>query len=230
MNKKLFLAASVLAVGGLLAACGTDETSEGTTEDTPTQAVEEQNDTTTSEDGKEEETEQGESAEQDTDPAGAADDSEEPAEEPAEDNPAVNEGTLTASDSQSYELYLLPSYELTAEEPNKDVVYSTENDALFMRIETFKPDEADFAFAEESIQQTVQASNENAELTALPPLDGAEFKNSSVYEIPTENGKVTGVAFEKDGLIVKLTIFDLTDAGVTEEFLNMGKTIVTTHK
>lgn len=230
MNKKLFLAASVLAVGGLLAACGTDETSEGTTEDTPTQAVEEQNDTTTSEDGKEEETEQGESAEQDTDPAGAADDSEEPAEEPAEDNPAVNEGTLTASDSQSYELYLLPSYELTAEEPNKDVVYSTENDALFMRIETFKPDEADFAFAEESIQQTVQASNENAELTELPAFEGEEFKNSSVYEIPTENGKVTGVAFEKDGLVVKLTIFDLTEAGVTEEFLNMGKTIVPANK
>ncbi|TAA72163.1 hypothetical protein [Planococcus salinarum] len=230
MNKKLFLAASVLAVSGLVAACGTDETSEVTTEETPTETVGEQNDTSTIEEGTEEEAEQDESTEQDTDPAGASEDSEEPAEQPAEDNPAVNEGTLTVSDSQSYELYLLPAYELTAEEPNKDVVYSTENDALFMRIETFKPDEADFAFAEESIQQTVQASNENAELTELPALDGAEFKNSSVYEIPTENGKVTGVAFEKDGLVVKLTIFDLTDASVTEEFLNMGKTIVPTHK
>lgn len=220
MNKKLFLAASVLAVSGLLAACGTDETSEGTNEDTTTDAVEEQNDTSTTEESTEEDG-QDENAGQDTDAPEADEDSE----QPAEDNPAMKEGTLTASDSQSYELYLLPAYELTAEEPNKDVVYSTENDALFMRIETFTPGEADFAFADDSIQQTVQASNDNAELMELPAFDGAEFTNSSVYEIATENGKVTGVAFEKEGLIVKLTIFDQTEAGVTEEFLNMGKTI-----
>lgn len=224
MNKKLFLAASVLAVSGLLAACGTDETSEGTNEDTSTDAVEEQNDTSTTEESTEDDG-QDENAGQDTDAPEADEDSEHPAEEPAEENPAVNEGTLTTSDSQSYELYLFPAYELTAEEPNKDVVYSTENDALFMRIETFTPDEADFAFADDSIQQTVQASNDKAELMELPAFDGDEFTNSSVYEIATENGKVTGVAFEKEGLIVKLTIFDQTEAGVTEEFLNMGKTI-----
>lgn len=223
MNKKLFLAASVLAVSGLMAACGSDETSEGTTEETSTETVEEQDDTATSDDGTEEEST--EEAEQEPESSEAVEESEEPAEEPAEHNPAVSEGTLTSSDSQSYEIYLLPAYELTAEEPNKDVVFATGNDALFMRIETFNPDEADFAFAKESIQQTVQASNENAELTELASFEGAEFKNSALYEIPTENGKVTGVAFEKDGLVVKLTIFDLTESHVTEEFLNMGKTV-----
>jgi len=225
MNKKLFLAASVLAVSGLLVACGSDETSEGTNEETSTETVEEQDDTSTPEESTKEETEQDENTEQDTDAPEADEDSEEAAEEPAEDNPAVNEGTLTASDSQSYEIYLLPAYELTAEEPYKDVVFSTENDALFMRIETFTPDETDFAFANETIRQNVQASNENAELMELPAFDGAEFINSAVYEIATENGKVTGAAFEKEGLIVKFTIFDKTEADVTEEFLNMGKTI-----
>lgn len=217
MNKKLFLAASVLAVSGLLAACGSDETSESTNGDTTTETVEEQNDTSTSEESTEEEAE--------TETEEAADEEAEAVEKPAEDNPAASEGTLTVSDSQSYQIHLLDGYELTAEEPNKDVIYASENDALFMRVETFNPEEADFAFAADSIKQTVQASNESAELTELPALEGAEFKNSAVYEVPVENGKVTGVAFEKEGLVVKLTIFDLTEAGVTEEFLNMGKTI-----
>ncbi|HSJ37822.1 MAG TPA: hypothetical protein VK945_06365 [Planococcus sp. (in: firmicutes)] len=226
MNKKLFLAASVLAVSGLLAACGTDEDS---TEDTSTESVEEQDDTSTSDDSTEEESTEEESTEEEsTEEAGEDSDSTEDveeSEESTEENPALSEGTLTVSDSQSYEIYLLPAYELTAEEPNKDVVFWTENDELFMRIETFNPEEADFAFAKDSIQQTVQASNDNAELMELPAFDDAEFINSASYEIATETGKVTGVAFEKEGLIVKLTIFDQTEAGVTEEFLNMGKTI-----
>ncbi|MFD1031156.1 hypothetical protein [Metaplanococcus flavidus] len=232
MNKKLFLAASVLAVSGLMAACGTDESSEGTTEETSTETVEEQNDPATSDESTEEESTEEESTEeesteeeQDADSTESAEESEESAKEPSEENPALNDGTLTVSDSNSYEVYLLPSFELTAEEPNKDVVYSTENDALFMRIETFTSEETDFDFAQESIKQTVQASNDSAQLTELPAFEGNEFINSSLYEIPTDNGKVTGVAYEKEGLIVKLTIFDLTEAGITEDFLNMGKTI-----
>lgn len=225
MNKKLFLAASVLAVSGLLAACGSDDMSEGTNGDTTNEAVEDQNDTSTSEEATEQ-TEADDTAEEDTDTDAAEPDEEtEASEEPEAANPAATEGTLTVSDSQSYQIHLLAGYELTAEEPNKDVIYSTENDALFMRVETFNPEEADFAFAKDSIQQTVQASNESAELTELPALEGTEFKNSAVYEIPVENGKVTGVAFEKEGLVVKLTIFDLTESAVTEDFLNMGKTI-----
>ncbi|WP_341202089.1 hypothetical protein [Planomicrobium okeanokoites] len=224
MSKKLFFAASVLALSGLMAACGSDESTEETNGTATTNT--EQNETTTSE-----ETTTEEDAEETTEEtAEEADESaeEEPAEESTEaqeENPAASEGTPTVSESQAYEIHLLPGYELTAEEPNKDVVYSSENDELFMRVETFKPEEADFAFADDSIQQTLKASNEDAELTELPAFEDSKFTNSAVYEIPTDNGKVTGAVFEKEGLIVKLTIFDLTDAGVTEEFLNMGKTI-----
>ena len=226
MNKKLFLAASVLAVSGLMAACGSDDTSEGTPEDSSPETVEEQDNTSTSEDSTEEESTEEESTEEESnDEDSDSTDDVEDSEESTEENPALSEGTLTVSDSQSYEIYLLPAFELTAEEPNKDVVFWTENDELFMRIETFNPEEADFAFAKDSIQQTVQASNENAELTELHGFEDDEFINSALYEIPTENGKVTGVAFEKDGLVVKLTIFDQTEADVTEKFLNMGKTI-----
>ena len=224
MSKKLFFAASVLALSGLMAACGSDESTEETNGTATTNT--EQNETTTSE-----ETATEEDAEETTEETAEETDEsaeEEPAEESTEaqeENPAASEGTPAVSESQAYEIHLLPGYELTAEEPNKDVVYSSENDELFMRVENFKPEEADFAFADDSIQQTLKASNEDAELTELPTFEDSEFTNSAVYEIPTDNGKVTGAVFEKEGLIVKLTIFDLTDAGVTEEFLNMGKTI-----
>lgn len=226
MNKKLFLAASVLALSGMMAACGSDDTSEGTIQDTATETVQKENETATSEETAPEESTEEENAEQES----ATEETAEDSAEPAKENPAVSEGELTVSDSQSYELYLLPGYEWTAEEPNKDVIYSTENDELFMRVETFKPEEVDFAFADESIQQTLKASNEDAELTELPAFEEPEFKNSALYEIPAENGKVTGIVFEKEGLIVKLTIFDLTDAGVTEQFINMGKTIAAKSK
>ncbi|MCM3610649.1 hypothetical protein M4S82_05250 [Planococcus sp. MERTA32b] len=226
MNKKLFLAASVLALSGLMAACGSDESTEEKN-GTATSNTE-QNETATSE-----ETAAEESTEEKTDETTEEAPEEKPAEEEAAEesteaegeNPAAAEGTPTVSDSQSYEIHLLSGYELTAEEPNKDVIYSTENDELFMRVETFKPEEADFAFADDSIQQTVKASNDTAEMKELPAFEDAKFKNSAVYEVPTESGKVTGAVFEKEGLIVKLTIFDLADAGVTEDFLNMGKTI-----
>lgn len=222
MNKKLFLAASVLALSGLMAACGSDESTEETN-GTATSNTEQTETATSEETATEESTE--EATEEAPEEESAEDEPAEESTEAEEENPAATEGTPTVSESQSYEIHLLSGYELTAEEPNKDVIYSTENDELFMRVETFKPEEADFAFADDSIQQTVKASNEGAEMTELPAFDDAEFKNSAVYEIPTENGKVTGAVFEKEGLIVKLTIFDLTDAGVTEEFLNMGKTI-----
>lgn len=226
MNKKLFVAASVLAVSGFLAACGSDENTEGTTDDTGTETVTDQNDPATSDESTEESTEtEEESTETEDQSTDAADETEEAAEETTDEEPVLPEGTLTVSDSQSYEIHLLPAFELTAEEPNKDVVYSSDNDGLFMRIETFTAEEADFASTKESIIQTVQASNDGAELTELPPFTEAEFTNSAIVEIPTEDGKVTGVVFERDGLIVKLTIFDQNEAGLTDEFLRMGKTI-----
>lgn len=223
MVKKIFFAASILALSGFVAACGTDEATEVSNPDTETQTEQQETDTTGSE-GKtaEDSTDEGADIEQDTSTDEPA---EEESTEPAEENAAVSEGTVTTSDSETYELYLLPGYELTAEEPNKDLVFASENDALSMRVETFSTEEAEFAFAEEMMLETIKASNPDAELTELPAFEEAEFLNSKVAEIPTDNGKVTGVVFEKEDLIVRLTIFDLTEAAATEDFLDMGKTI-----
>lgn len=223
MAKKLFFAASILAVSGFMAACGTDEATENTDPVTETETEQTETDSTGAEDNAAEDSaEETEDAEEES---SADEPAEEESAEPAEENIAMAEGTLTTSDAGTYELYLLPGYELTAEEPNKDLVFASENDALSMRVETFSKEDSDFAFMEEMMLENLKASNQDAELTELPALDEADFMNSTVAEIPTDNGKVTGAVFEKEDLIVRLTIFDLTEADATEDFLNMGKTI-----
>ncbi|PAK74401.1 hypothetical protein, partial [Micrococcus luteus] len=63
---------------------------------------------------------------------------------------------LEKSDNQNYSMYVLPSYELTAEEPNKDVLYLTDNDQVFMRIELL-PEDTDWEMAEENAKSQLTA-------------------------------------------------------------------------
>lgn len=186
-------------MGTLLAACGTADTVE---EDTaPVEAPEETpaEETTTSE----EETTTSEETVEAAAPA----------------------GTLIQSDEQNYELHVLDGYELTAEEPNKDSLYVTDNSAVFMRIETFSPEDIDFASAAESMKQTLKAVNPDAEAVEASNFDGTNFKQSAAYEVPSAEGSVTGIVYENDKLIVRLTIFDDSTVNATEDFISMGKTI-----
>lgn len=236
MKKNLFFAASILTIGGFLAACGTTETTDDNTAEAPDEAAEEVVEEETVEDvpaeeaaeeaveeetAGETESETGEATEQ-TD-SGAEESADAPAEEPAD---AVEpEGTLIQSDEQAYELYVLPGFELTSEEPGKDSLYMTEDSSVFMRIETFTPEELDFAYAEDVMKQTLQASSPDAELADKGALEGEEFINSSVFEVPSAEGAVTGAVFEKEGIIVRLTIFDSTAANATADFIKMGQTV-----
>lgn len=235
MKKNLLFAASILAIGGFLAACGSEETTDENTGSSPDEAMEEVVDNETDEDTPAEEvtedTEAVEEPEEDassedteapSEPADGTENTEE-AEEPAE-QPEMD-GTVMQSPEQAYEITVMPAYELTSEEPGKDSLYLSADSSVFMRVETFSPGDIDFAYAEDIMKQTVQAANSEAELTEGTALDGEEFINSSVYEIPSEEGKVTGVVFEKEGVIVRLTIFDKTAIDATPDFIKMGQTI-----
>lgn len=206
MKKHLFLLSSVLTVGILLAACGSPETAEeepGTAPDEATEeVVEEETDDSVPAEETEEETDAGENTE---------------TAEPA--------GTLTQSDEQTYELHVLDGYELTAEEPRKDALYAADNSAVFMRIETFTPEETGFAAAEESMIQTLQAVNPEQEPAEVTDFDGADFDQSIAYEVPSTEGTVTGIVFEKEELLVRLTIFDDSTVNATDDLIAMGKTI-----
>ena len=225
MKKNLLFAASLLAVSGFMAACGTSDTAEEPTEttgtapeDTAEEALEEEvaEDVPAEDATDEESTEGGTESDTKETPDGASETGSDSIEE---------EGTLTQSDEQAYELYVLPGYELTSEEPNKDSLYATEDESVFMRIETFTTEELDFASAEEVMQQTLQAVNPDAEVAEGQQLDNPEILNSSVYEVDSTEGKVTGITFEKEEIIVRLTIFDNNELNATEDFKKMGQTI-----
>lgn len=213
MSKRLFLAASILSIGGVLAACGTEEPAQEdpatTAEDTFEEAVDEAGD-------------------EDVPAADATEDEDEETEETdngTATDPVVSEGTLTASDEQQFELYVLPGYALTAEEPNKDSLYLEEDDSVFMRIESFSLEESDFDTAESVTIQTLEAVNPDAEVSEARELDQPQFVQSSVYSVPSAEGTVTGITVETDEMIVRFSIFDNASVNATEDFIYMGETI-----
>ncbi|EGA90327.1 hypothetical protein GPDM_05746 [Planococcus donghaensis MPA1U2] len=134
-------------------------------------------------------------------------------------------GTLTQSDAQNYELYVQDGYELAAEEPNKDALYVVDNTAVFMRVETFPLDEADFDFVADTMKQTLAAVNPDQEPVEVTDFNHDAATQSIVYNVPSSEGIVTGVVYELENLIVRLTIFDNSTVNATEDFLAMGKTI-----
>jgi chemotaxis protein histidine kinase CheA len=66
--------------------------------------------------------------------------------------------TLTSSDNQGYNVYLLDGFTFSAEEPRKDVITSKQNSDSFMRIEMLD-ENADMAAEEENVKALAQAVN-----------------------------------------------------------------------
>lgn len=231
MKKNLFLAATMLSAGALMAACGTAETSEENTDSTAGEQTAEETPATEAEaPATEAETETPEEPAEEPETPEDTEAAETPADEVAESTPeepsqAETEGTLTVSDEQPYQVRVVRGYELTSEEPGKDSLFLSEDSSVFMRIETFSKEEIAFDQAVTAMKETIQASNPEAEVTETEGPQGAVFLNSAAYEVPTTEGKVTGIVFEKEDIIARLTIFDSTDATATEDFIDMAKTI-----
>lgn len=199
--KKIKLLLTALLLSVLLAACGTSTESESN--DQP-------NDVSTST-----ETEKTEPDTDSTEETSASD--------------TKIDGTVVNSDGQNFSITIVDGYELTAEEPNKDLLYNTANDEQSMRIETFSASDSNLDDITNNLKETIQASNETAtiaeitEENLLPNGEGIE--DVTGYQIDTEEGKVLGYTFESNGLIVKLTIFDTAENPAAETFINMAETI-----
>ncbi|QUG40904.1 hypothetical protein KD050_16655 [Psychrobacillus sp. INOP01] len=207
--KKIYTLLSILLLTVLLAACGTSTATEDQDE---TQVTGNEN---TEQTTSPEETENNEA---ETDASQSTTSPEK-----------VLEGTTTESDSQNYSITVMEGYELTGEEPNKDLLFNLNNDLQSMRIETFSADEATIEVIKENLIATLQASNESATVTEIkdknliPTKDFIE--NTSSHQIDTPEGKVSGYVFEREGLIVKLTVFDTVDSPALETFVQMAETI-----
>lgn len=125
---------------------------------------------------------------------------------------------LKTSDNQPFSLYVLPQFELSAEEPGKDVVLLSENDKIYMRIELLS-DNVDWTKAEEDAKAFLNAISDSI---TEPELN---INNGLSYEVTSGNDVVTAVLLKDEKTPVRLTMFTTKDADYRHAFLEMAKTI-----
>lgn len=130
---------------------------------------------------------------------------------------------LKESGNQNYSMYVLPDYELTAEEPKKDVLYLKEQDEIFMRIELLPSDTALESAAADAQEQLKAVNNNVQKNDALKKDDW--LQKAEVYSAENDTDKVTAVLVPQEQGILKLSIFTKKDGSQLEPFLKMAQTI-----
>lgn len=144
---------------------------------------------------------------------------------------ALEDAVETASDTQDYLISVLPEYTLTGEEPGRDVLFKTDQSEIFMRIETVPVDQDTLTNFVENGKEVLQAASENADVEQVTD-DNLQVKsngieNASTYKSVGADNTFYVVVFERDGLAVRLTIFDNANSDYAESFVQMGATIHT---
>lgn len=130
---------------------------------------------------------------------------------------------LKNNDNQNYSMYVLPDYELTAEEPNKDVLFWSEDDSVFMRIELL-PADVEWPLVEENSKAQLAAVGPEVKEISTP--EDPFFSNAWAMETKTETDVVTSYLIKNEKQPLKLTIFTKDDADHREAFIEMAKTIM----
>lgn len=244
-NKKMLY--TVLSASLLLAACGSDTAEEendqapvedtnqnedtGTDETEGTETDEESGDDATTDESAEDEAtdaESDENAETETDSTDAEESTED------EDASTTLEGAEeTESDEQDYKMQVLADYELTSEEPGRDVLLVKDNTETFMQIETMQAADVNYETVVENMTTILAASSDDSspvELTeeAQLPKDTA-IENVTAFQVVSAVGPVTGLLFQRDDMLVKVTMHDDNDESYYEDFLKMAETIQSTN-
>ncbi|KMY49271.1 hypothetical protein [Peribacillus loiseleuriae] len=129
---------------------------------------------------------------------------------------------LKKSDNQPFSLYVLPEFELTAEEPNKDVLYLTEQDEVYMRIEHF-PTNVNWDEIEANVKTQLNAISET-----VTSIDASQYSldHAVVYEAVNGDDIVTSVLFQDEKNQSRITIFTNKDHDYRDAFIQMGKSIM----
>jgi hypothetical protein len=130
---------------------------------------------------------------------------------------------LKYNDNQNYSMYVLPEYELSAEEPNKDVLMWTEDDSVFMRIELL-PADAEWALVEENSKAQLAAVGPEVKEAQTP--EDPFFNNAWAMETKSGSDIVTTYLIKNEEQPLKVTLFTKEDADHRNAFLEMTKTIM----
>ena len=117
----------------------------------------------------------------------------------------------------------MPNFELTAEEPYKDLLFLSENDAISMRIEIL-PADTDLESLKTNTLTQLQVVNETVQ-TLNPPND-AFLQNATIMESSNNNGEVvTAYLIDQKDAVIKLTLFTTDQSDYRDAFIQMAKTI-----
>ena len=234
-NRKLLYTA--LSASLLLAACGTDTSEEDNDKTNVENTDQAENTGAEGSDVTGSETEDTEAADEETasDEEAAEDDatsdsSDSEADSSDTEDAAALEGAVeTDSDEQDFKIQVLPAYELTSEEPGRDVLYLKEQEDKYMVIGTMSAADTDFDKAVENMTETLAATSTDAtpvELTDAAQLPtNKDLEKVQAYRVTSAEGPITAMIYQKGDMVVRVMMYDNNDESYYEEFLKMAETI-----
>ncbi|MFE4703956.1 hypothetical protein [Peribacillus simplex] len=126
---------------------------------------------------------------------------------------------LKKSDNQPFSLYVLQQFRLGAEEPGKDIVFLTEDDSIYMRIELLKAD-VNWDEVEKNVQAQLKSISETI---SDPSLD---VEGGTGFEVESGDDVITSILLKDEKSPVRLTIFTKKDRDYRDAFLEMAKTLM----
>lgn len=126
---------------------------------------------------------------------------------------------LKKSDNQPFSLYVLQQFRLSAEEPGKDIVFLTEDNSIFMRIELLKTD-VNWDEVEKNVQSQLESISETIK---DPSLD---IEGGTGFEVESGNDVITSILLKDEKAPVRLTMFTKKDRDYRDAFLEMAKTLM----
>lgn len=135
-----------------------------------------------------------------------------------------NQNAKTQKSDQHYSISVFSGYQLTGEEPGRDVLYDQQDDAFFMRIEIL-PAESDLYTESQTMKDQLEAVGSRAEDYSKTD-DSKQLSADKAYQASNGNEKVSGFLISKEDSIIKLTIFNPDTGKHTEDpFISMANTI-----
>ncbi|MFE4140300.1 hypothetical protein ACFX4I_00300 [Peribacillus sp. YIM B13472] len=126
---------------------------------------------------------------------------------------------LKKSENQPFSLYVLQQFRLSAEEPGKDIVFLTEDDSIYMRIELLKAD-VNWDEVEKNVQAQLKSISETI---SDPSLD---VEGGTGFEVESGDDVITSILLKDEKSPVRLTIFTKKDRDYRDAFLEMAKTLM----
>ncbi|MFJ8068954.1 hypothetical protein ACIQZD_08385 [Peribacillus sp. NPDC096447] len=126
---------------------------------------------------------------------------------------------LKKSNNQPFSLYVLQQFSLSAEEPGKDIVFLTEDDSIYMRIELLKTD-----VNWDEVEKNVQSQLESITETIRDP--SLDIESGTGFEVESGDDVITSILLKDEKAPVRLTMFTKKDRDYRDAFLEMAKTLM----